>query len=84
MLETPDDQSDPRIEQALRLGELRKEVMDRITGPSFESGTENIPMDLQEKFWQHILAFEAAEDTTKIGRNDPAPVAAARNSKNAV
>lgn len=68
MSESPEDEIDPRIEQALRLGELRKEVMDRIDGPSFESGTENMPMDLQEKFWQHILAFEAAEETTIAAR----------------
>ena len=36
MAEPPDDETDPRIEQALRLGDLRKEVMDRIDGPSFE------------------------------------------------
>ena len=68
MPESHEDEIDPRIEQALRLGELRKEVMDRIDGPSIECGTENMPMDIQESFWQHILAFEAAEDTTIAAR----------------
>lgn len=55
---------DPLIEQALRLGDLRKEVMDRIDGPFFEYGTGNLSMDTQEAFWKHILACEAAEDST--------------------
>jgi len=68
MPESPDDETDQRIEQALRLGELRKEVMDRVEGPCFEGGTEHMPMDLKEKLWQQILAFEAAGDTTIAAR----------------
>lgn len=59
-----DDEENALIEQALRLGDLRKEVMDRIDGPFAEYGTGNLPMDTQEAFWKHILAFESAEDST--------------------
>lgn len=58
------DDENPLIEQALRLGDLRKEVMDRVDGPFAEYGTGNLPMDTQEAFWKHILAFESAEDST--------------------
>lgn len=68
MPEIPEDETDPRIEQALRLGDLRKEVMDRIEGPCYEGGTETMPMALQERFWQHILAFEQAGETTIAAR----------------
>lgn len=68
MPENPEDETDPRIEQALRLGELRKEVMDRTGGPAFEGGTGNLPMDTQESFWEYVLAFESAERTTLASR----------------
>lgn len=64
MPETPEDETDLLIEQALRLGELRKEIMDRIDGPTFEGGTEGIPMKTQVAFWEHVLAFESAEEST--------------------
>ena len=60
----PEEESDPLIEQALRLGELRKEVMDRIDGPVIEGGSENLPMDAQAAFWEQVLAFESAEEST--------------------
>lgn len=60
----PPDSADDSIEQALRLGDLRKKVMDRIDGPSFEGGTGEMPMDQQEEFWKHVLAFEEAEEST--------------------
>lgn len=59
-----DNEPDPLIEQALRLGDLRKEVMDRIDGPVFEGGTGQLPMDSQDAFWNYVLAFESAEDST--------------------
>lgn len=62
------EEPDEQIEQVLRLGDLRKEIMDRVDGPTYESGTENLPMDLQEKFLQHILSFESAEDSTHFER----------------
>lgn len=68
MLETPEDETDFLIEQALRLGELRKEVMDRIEGPTFESGTGSMPMETQVAFWEHVLAFESAEESTLAER----------------
>lgn len=68
MSESPDDEIDPRIEQVLRLGDLRKEVMDRIDGPTFESGTGAMPMDVQEAFWQNVLNFESAEESTHAER----------------
>jgi len=64
----PGDETDPRIEQALRLGELRKEVMDRVDGPCIEGGTGQLPMDDQERFWEYVLAFEAAGVTTLADR----------------
>ena len=48
MPETPEDETDFRIEQALRLGELRKDVMDRVDGPTYESGTGSMPMKEKE------------------------------------
>lgn len=68
MNDSNEDTDDPRIAQALRLGELRKEVMDRVEGPSFEGGTENLSMPAQEQFWQHVLAFEKAGQTTTEAR----------------
>ncbi|MFP4353119.1 MAG: hypothetical protein ACLFTU_09845 [Puniceicoccaceae bacterium] len=59
-----EEESDPLIEQALRLGELRKEVMDRVGGPFLEGGSEDLPMDTQTAFWEHVLAFESAEQST--------------------
>lgn len=48
MPDSIDNEPDPLIEQVLRLGDLRKEVMDRIDGPVFEGGTGQLPMDSQE------------------------------------
>ncbi len=56
--------TDPLIEQVLRLGNLRKEVMDRIEGPLIEGGTGQFPMEQQEAFWKQVLAFEDAEEST--------------------
>lgn len=64
----PEEEPDPLIEKALRLGELRKEVLDRTDGPTFEAGTENLPLDIQTAFWEHVLAFESAEETTVAER----------------
>lgn len=63
MTDNSDHPDDP-IEQALRLGDLRKKVMDQVDGPSFEAGTGNMPMEMQEAFWKHVLAFEEAEEST--------------------
>jgi len=63
MTDNSDHPDDP-IEQALRLGDLRKKVMDRVDGPTFEGGTGDMPMDQQEAFWRHVLAFEEAEEST--------------------
>lgn len=68
MPKTPEDETDPLIEQALRLGELRKEVMDRIEGPTFEGGTGSMPMKTQVAFWEYVLAFESAEESTLAER----------------
>lgn len=68
MPETPEDETDFRIEQALRLGELRKDVMDRIDGPTIEGGTGSMPMETQVAFWEHVLAFESAEESTLAER----------------
>lgn len=58
------EKSDDPIEQALRLGDLRKEVMDRVEGESIEFVSDDMPMDTQEAFWKHVLAFEEAEEST--------------------
>jgi hypothetical protein len=63
-----DEENDPRIDQALRLAELRKAVMDKVKGPWLEGGTEGLPMDLQTQFWENVLAFESAEETTFLDR----------------
>ncbi len=63
MTDNSDSHDDP-IEQALRLGDLRKKIMDRVDGPTFEAGTGEMPMDQQEAFWKHVLAFEEAEEST--------------------
>lgn len=68
MPDSPEDQTDPLVEQALRLGDLRKEVMDRIGGPVIEGGTGELPMDMQEAFWKQVLAFESAEESTLAER----------------
>lgn len=64
MEDLPDNEYDTQIEQALRLGELRKEVMDHVEGPFIEGGVGNMPMEEQLHFWQYVLAFESAEDST--------------------
>jgi hypothetical protein len=64
MPKTPEDETEILIEHALRLGELRKEVMDRIDGPTIEVGTGSMPMETQVAFWEHVLAFESAEEST--------------------
>ena len=64
MNDDPNNEHDAQIEQALRLGELRKEVMDRVEGPFIEGGVGNMPMEEQARFWQYVLAFESAEDST--------------------
>ncbi|MGJ8640569.1 MAG: hypothetical protein ACSHYA_14365 [Opitutaceae bacterium] len=63
-----DDDTDALIERALRLGDLRKDIMDRVGENCIESGTENLSMDMQETFLQHVLDFEAAEDSTFFER----------------
>lgn len=68
MSDTHNDETDPLVEQVLRLGDLRKEVMDRIDGPVIESGNGKLPMDSQEAFWNHVLAFESAEESTNGDR----------------
>lgn len=59
---------DAQIERALHLGDLRKEIMDRGGEHCIESGTENLSMDLQAQFLEHVLAFESAEDSTFFER----------------
>ena len=63
-----DSNIDAQIERALHLGDLRKEIMDRVGEDSIEVGTENLSMDMQEAFLEHILAFESADDSTFFER----------------
>ena len=63
-----DDGTDSQIERALHLGDLRKEIMDRVGEDCIESGTGDLSMDLQAKFLEHILAFESAEGSTFFER----------------
>lgn len=63
-----DHDSDALIERALHLGDLRKEILDRVGEDCIESGTENLSMDMQAKFFEYILAFESAEDSTFFER----------------
>lgn len=60
------DFDDPRIAQALRLGELRAKV-DEVTGGEYaEHIVEATSMDQQEQFWEHILAYETAPEGTLL------------------
>ena len=55
-----DEASEEEIERALRLGELRYEV-EKVAGePVAESLAPGTPLDVQEQFWKHVLAFESA------------------------
>ncbi len=68
MPELPGDEEERMIEQALRLGELRYQVMDKVDGPFLEGGVDNLPMDQQIQFWEHVLAVESAEEETMLER----------------
>ncbi|WP_309386435.1 hypothetical protein [Cerasicoccus frondis] len=60
----PEHDDDPRIEQALRLGELRAQVDAATDGEFIEVIGEDVSMDAQEQFWQHVLAYESAPEGT--------------------
>jgi hypothetical protein len=56
----PNTPSDPLIDTALRIGELRAEV-EKVAGqPLAEGVAPGTPLDLQESFWDNVLAFENA------------------------
>lgn len=59
-----DNSSSDRIEQALRLADLRHKLTELNGGPLIEGGTENLPMDLQEAFWKNVLHFETTEEVS--------------------
>jgi hypothetical protein len=55
---------DSDIDCVLRIGQLRAEV-DRVAGPPIMEGcAPGVPLEVQEKFWRNVLAFETAPRTT--------------------
>lgn len=59
-MEPSDDDPEEDLERALRLGELRAEV-EKLTGETpLEGGAENVPLEVQEEFWEKMLAYESA------------------------
>ena len=50
----PDDQN---AEQILRMAELRRQITDLAGEPVAEARAPDMPLDMQERFLKHILAF---------------------------
>jgi hypothetical protein len=61
--EQPDDLS--KIDQEIRINKLKNEVHDLTNGEMVqESLPEDLPLDLQEQFWEHVANYEKAPLTT--------------------
>lgn len=55
----PDDQN---AEQILRMAELRRQIMELAGEPIAEARAPDLPLDSQEAFLQHILAFHEEDE----------------------
>ncbi len=57
-----------RIDQEIRINELR-EAVGEVTGEEFVSyENPDSPPELVEQFWQHVLDYETAEQSTEFER----------------
>ncbi len=57
-----------RIDQEIRINELREAVAE-VTGEDFLSfENPDSPPEVLEQFWQHVLDFETAEQSTEFDR----------------
>jgi hypothetical protein len=57
-----------RIDQEIRINELREAVAE-VTGEDFVSyENPDSPPEIVEQFWQNVLAFETAEESTEFER----------------
>lgn len=62
-----DDPNDlERIDQEIRINELKETLRESSDGEMVEFTAEDCPPEVQEQFWQSVLAWETAADTSNF------------------
>lgn len=62
-----DDPNDlERIDQEIRINELKETLRESTDGEMVEFTAEDCPPEIQEQFWQSVLAWEQAPDTSNF------------------
>jgi hypothetical protein len=63
-LPDPPEESDPFIDQILRINDLKHQVEQLSEGALIESGPATVPLDVEEQFWKNVVAYESASMIT--------------------
>jgi hypothetical protein len=64
-----DDIDDPEQEErAIRIQKLKREVEELAGGQMFSGGSDDCPPEIEEQFWEYVLAFERAESIPLFDR----------------
>jgi hypothetical protein len=63
---TPDlsEESDPFIDQVLRINDLKHQVAQLSEDALIESVPAAVPLDVEEQFWKNVVAYESASMIT--------------------
>lgn len=61
---TDDQGSNENLDQLIRINELREQAREAGGGEMEDWTADDCPLDLQEAFWESVLAWENAPDTT--------------------
>jgi hypothetical protein len=60
----PDDQDFDRIDQVIRVNELREAAREAAGGEMISWEQPDAPPEIAEQFWENVLAYEQAEETS--------------------
>lgn len=60
----PDDQDFDRIDQGIRVNELREAAREAAGGEMISLEQPDAPPEIAEQFWENVLAYEQAEETS--------------------
>lgn len=71
-----DDPKDlERIDQEIRINELKEQLRESTDGEMVEFTDEQCPPEIQEQFWQSVVAWENAPETSNFQQLEGAGVA---------
>jgi len=71
-----DDPKDlERIDQEIRINELKEQLRESVDGEMVEFTDEQCPPEIQEQFWQSVVAWENAPETSNFQQLEGAGVA---------